>query len=257
MKILFNWVGGKTDELKTIDKYIPEDIDTYLEPFVGGGSVFFHLNPNKAVINDVHKELINFYQHIKDGFSSEIYKFMEEHPNDEIEYYQVRESVPETKLKEAQRFFYLRKTAYCAGYRLNKNGQFTVGFGHYKLYNYERLKNPDYETLLKRTEIYNCDFEEIFEKYNDEKNFMFLDPPYDCKFTNYGFSKFGIDEHKRLAHCFKTTKIRCLMIISKTDFINELYKDYIVDEYPKKYRIQNMYKEGNKIFKNHLVIKNF
>ena len=62
---------------------------------------------------------------------------------------------------------------------------------------------------------------------------MFLDPPYDSEFTDYGYCTFGKEEHKKLATCFKETKIKCLMIIGKTAFIEELYKDFIVGEYDK------------------------
>ena len=67
---------------------------------------------------------------------------------------------------------------------------------------------------------------------------MFLDPPYDSTFTDYGYCKFGKEEHIKLAECFTRTKIRCLMIIGETPFITDLYKDFIVAKYPKKYRFR-------------------
>ena len=89
-------------------------------------------------------------------------------------------------------------------------------------------------------------------------NFMFLDPPYDSKFTNYGYCKFGKEEHEKLAECFKKTKIRCLMIIGKTELISNLYSDYIVDEYDKKYRFKlHSGRVGNEIDTKHLIIKNY
>jgi site-specific DNA-adenine methylase len=81
---------------------------------------------------------------------------------------------------------------------------------------------------------------------------MFLDPPYDCRIKNYGYGEFGKEEHKKLAEYFKSTNIRCLMIIGKTDFIESLYDGYIVEQYYKTY-------DFNTINKNviHLIIKNF
>ena len=77
---MIKWSGGKSDEIKKFIEYIPNDIDTYLEPFVGGGSVFFYLSPKKSVISDVHSELTDFYQEIKNKNTSKIYKFMEKIP---------------------------------------------------------------------------------------------------------------------------------------------------------------------------------
>jgi len=107
-------------------------------------------------------------------------------------------------------------------------------------------------------EIYNKDFSYIFKKYNDENNFMFLDPPYDSKFTDYGYCQFGKEEHKKLFDYFQKTKNKCLLIIGKTDFIEDLYKKYIVDKYEKKYRFKiHSGRVGNEINNIHLIIKNF
>ena len=101
-------------------------------------------------------------------------------------------------------------------------------------------------------------FEYIFANYNNEHNFMFLDPPYDSEFTDYGYCQFGKKEQEKLAKYFKETKIKCLMVIGKTAFIQELYKDYIVDEYDKNYRFK-LYdgRVGDEINTKHLVIKNY
>ena len=87
---------------------------------------------------------------------------------------------------------------------------------------------------------------------------MFLDPPYDSEFTDYGYCKFGKEEHKKLADLFKSTSIKCLLVIGKTDFIVSLYKDYIVDEYDKKYRFKlHSGRVGDEINTKHLIIKNY
>ncbi len=69
LKPIFKWSGSKNDEISKFIQYIPNDIDTYLEPFIGGGSVFFYLSPRKSVISDVHSELIDFYNEIKNSNS--------------------------------------------------------------------------------------------------------------------------------------------------------------------------------------------
>ena len=259
LKPIVKWSGGKKDEIKQFISHVPKDINTYLEPFIGGGALYFHLKPNKSAISDVHKELIDLYKSIKDGDKDKIWQFMNEHPNDEETYYKVRDKMKvETSLDNAKRFYYLRKTCFRGMLRYNKKGKFNIPYGRYKTYNYELIKDKQYEDLLKNTDIYNESFEYLFDKYNDTSNFMFLDPPYDSEFTDYGYCSFGKEEHKKLAKCFKETNIRCLMIIGKTPFIEDLYKDYIVDEYDKKYRFKlHSGRIGNEINTKHLIIKNY
>ena len=256
---LVKWSGGKSDEIKQFAKYLPASFDTYLEPFIGGGSVYFHVQPAKAVISDVHTELIDLYQSIRDGHAQEIHQFMALHPNNEATYYQVRDKmVINCPLDNAKRFYYLRKTCFRGMLRYNKQGKFNIPFGKYDKINYSELLNPAYHQLLSATEIFKTRFEYIFENYNNPDNFMFLDPPYDSEFTDYGYCQFGKEDQKRLAACFKSTKIRCLMIIGKTDFIVDLYKDYIVDSYKKNYKFK-LYagRIGSEINTEHLVIKNY
>jgi len=255
---IIKWSGGKKDEIKKFINYIPKTYDTYLEPFIGGGAVYFYINPHKAVISDVHTELIDFYQSIKNGYSNEIYNFMKEHPNQKETYYKVRSYKPSNQLENAQRFYYLRKTCFRGMLRYNSKGEFNIPYGRYKNYNFEDIKNKEYEKLLKNTEVLNKDFKYIFDNYNSKDNFMFLDPPYDSEFTDYGYCSFGKEEHKKLAKCFKETKIKCLMIIGKTKFISELYDGYIVDEYDKNYRFKlHSGRVGNEINTKHLIIMNY
>lgn len=259
LKPLIKWSGGKGDEIKYFEKYIPKKFDIYIEPFIGGGALYFYLSPNKSVISDVHPELIDLYQSISEGYSSEIYNFMENNPNNDITYYEIRDKmVINNKLDSAKRFYYQRKTCFRGMLRYNKEGKFNIPFGKYKTINYSDLKNKSYEELLKKTHILNESFEYIFNKYNNENNFMFLDPPYDSEFTDYGYCNFGKEQHKILADLFKNTKIKCLMIIGKTDFIKDLYKDYIVEEYDKQYRFK-LYngRIGDEINTKHLIIKNY
>lgn len=259
LKPLIKWSGGKSDEIKMFEQYFPESYTTYIEPFVGGGSVYFYLNPTNAVISDVHTELIDLYKSIKHGKSQEIYDFMCQTPNEEATYYRVRDEMEiKDELDSAKRFYYQRKTCFRGMLRYNKNGKFNIPFGRYKTINYTDLLNKDYETLLSRTEIFNNGFEYIFENYNSADNFMFLDPPYDSEFTDYGYCQFGKEEQTKLASLFKTTKIKCLMIIGKTALIEELYNGYIVAEYDKKYKFK-LYDNriGDEINTKHLIIKNY
>jgi DNA adenine methylase len=259
LKPLIKWSGGKSDEIKLFEKYIPKNYNIYLEPFIGGGSLYFYLNPIHAVISDVHKELIDLYQCIAEGKSDEIYDFMDNNLNDEKSYYRIRDEMEiNNKVDSAKRFYYQRKTCFRGMLRYNKDGKFNIPFGKYKSINYQEIKNIKYEILLKRTTILNKSYEYIFENFNDENNFMFLDPPYDSEFTDYGYCKFDQEEQKKLFNLFKNTKIKCLMIIGKTNFIENLYKNYIIGEYDKKYRFK-LYNNrvGDEINNKHLIICNY
>ena len=259
LKPLIKWSGGKGDEIEKFEHYFPSSYNIYLEPFIGGGAVYFHLNPEKAVISDVHKDLIDFYKSMANSNAKDIYDFMCNNENDEETYYTVRDTMEvTTELDSAKKFYYERKTCFRGMLRYNKNGKFNIPYGRYKNICFDDLLNPGYETLLKKTEIKKESFEYIFENYNDENNFMFLDPPYDSEFIDYGYCKFGKEEQKKLAALFKITKIKCLMIIGKTPFITELYKEYIVGEYDKQYKFK-LYagRVGNEINTKHLIIKNY
>lgn len=255
---LIKWSGGKSEEIKIFEKYIPK-YETYIEPFVGGGALFFYLKPEKAVINDIHPELITFYREIGKGHGNKIYNFMEKNLNDEETYYKIRDDMEiNTDLDTAKQFYYLRKTCFRGMMRYNKDGKFNIPFGRYKTINYSDIKEQKYETLLSRTTIENKSFKQIFEKYNSPDNFMFLDPPYDSEFTDYGYCQFGRKHHEKLAKLFKETENKCLMIIGKTDFIYDLYEDYIVDEFEKKYRFKiHSGRVGSEINNKHLIITNY
>lgn len=93
LKPIVKWSGGKSDEIKMFETHFPENYDQYIEPFVGGGSVYFYLNPKNAVISDVHSELIDLYKSIGKGKGQEIYDFMKNSPNDENTYYKIRDEM--------------------------------------------------------------------------------------------------------------------------------------------------------------------
>jgi hypothetical protein len=143
LKPIFKWCGGKRDELPYIYKFMPPInlIDTYIEPFVGGGAVYFSLNHNKNIINDCHPEVVNFYRVAKTNMD-ELYKKVITWNNDEKEYYFIRNDLVYKDLPEkeknvllASRFYYLRKTCFRGMLRYNSKGEFNIPFGRYKNYN--------------------------------------------------------------------------------------------------------------------------
>jgi len=266
LKPLIKWSGGKYDEYKNYYQYIPTDFKVYIEPFAGGLGNMFNMYNNKLltgkqiIINDMHTELINFYNQLKVNKFNDIYNFMKTNKNDETVYYNVRDNLELTDdIIKACRFYYLRKTCFRGMIRYNKDGHFNIPFGKYKTCNFEMLKDKRYYDLFKSMLIYNGDFEDVLKKYDNKDAFVYLDPPYDSTFKNYGFSNFGEDEHKRLFNWFKNAKCKVLLIIGKTEFIENLYKDYIKGRYDKKYKFR--LKEGrikaDDIDNEHLIITNY
>lgn len=285
MKPVLKYSGGKSKEIKYFEKYIPKNFDTYIEPFVGSGAVFFYLEHKKNIINDINTRLITFYKQLKNNYSRlrkeldylhEIYKKNQKEfeyqkkyigekyavNKNECLYYEMRNifNYPNDKWLDGTVYFFINKTSYGGMIRYNNKGEYNVPFGRYKNFNTKLITKKHHE-LLKRTEIYNVDFAEIF-KMAKPNDFMFLDPPYHkAVFNDYGNciasnkNKFDEAEHKRLAEEFKKLKCKAMMVISETELIRELYKDYIIDEYNKNYtvNIRNRFKNSAK----HLIIINY
>ena len=217
------------------------------------------LEVNEPIQQTSITKLNEIYNNINVSLPENVVVVSDSTLNDEKTYYDIRDKMEiHCPLDNAKRFYYQRKTCFRGMLRYNKNGKFNIPYGKYKTINFSDLTNSQYEELLSRTEILNKDYEYIFQNYNDENNFMFLDPPYDSEFTDYGYCQFGKDQQIKLAQLFKATKIKCLMVIGKTKFIEDLYSEYIVDEYDKKYKFK-LYdnRVGSEINTKHLVIKNY
>ena len=282
MKPILKYRGGKSKEIPKFISHIPTDYNNYIEPFFGGGAVYFFLEPSKSIINDINEKLFEFYVELKSEYpkareqlnhlhelyemNHREYKTLKElspeervHNENENLYYKMRElfNYPSEEYLRSVVYFFINKTSYSGMIRYNKTGEFNVPFGRYTSFN-TNLITESHVNLLKRTEIHNKDYKEIFEMANED-DFMFLDPPYDCVFNDYGNLEledgFNESEHERLAEEFKKLKCKALMIIGKTALTEKLYKDYIVDEYHKNYavNIRNRFKND----KIHLVIKNY
>ena len=163
----------------------------------------------------------------------------------------------EVEYLDAVIYFFINKTAYSGMIRYNANGEFNVPFGRYKNLNTKLITDKHYE-LLGRTGIYNCDYSKIFDMAGAD-DFIFLDPPYDCVFSDYGNETykngFGEEEHRRLANDFKNLPCKALLVIGKTPLTEELYGSHIIDEYDKSYavNIRNRFKTDAK----HIVVTNY
>lgn len=175
-------------------------------------------------------------------------------------YYKMRDmfnELIEKKYSDALIYFFINKTAYSGMIRYNAKGDFNVPYGRYPNLNTLLVTKPHSE-LLANTEIYNLDYSAIFEMATED-DFMFLDPPYDCVFSDYGNAEYkdGFNEknHIELASQYKKLKCKALMVIGRTPLTEKLYGDFIVDEYGKSYtvNIKNRFKSEA----SHILISNY
>ncbi len=243
MKAILKWPGGKRQLLNEIKKYIPENINTYYEPFIGGGAVFFDLMFNDAYMNDVNWELVNVYKQIK-SHSKKLIQLLEKHKQNHNKeyYYSIRkldrsEQYQElSHIEKAARFIYLNKTCYNGLYRVNSKGQFNAPMGKYKNPNIcdkEHILEMSQYLKKNHIQIKNMDFEK-FLKNVKKGDFVYLDPPYDplsdtANFTSYskdGFNKKDQIRLKKVCDVLNEKGVHFLLSNSNTSFINDLYKDY-------------------------------
>ena len=339
MHPLIKWPGGKSGEIREIEKYIPS-YDRYVEPFLGGGALFFHLNPGKAAVNDVSQSLMQFYGLIKKqdsrlydmllcyndsfnnlvavcedcyddilriylelskgtlnrealqtkldgllsamagriyaGFSEKLVldrdlfmrhicemvidkmqrtiknnrksPFSEEDLKNNLitgftsGYYMYFRSVyndislkricPASLQYEIANFCFIREYCYGSMFRYNSRGEFNIPYGgmSYNTKNFknkiDNMFNEDVRNIFRNTDIYCADFEVFMEKAElTERDFMFLDPPYDTDFSDYEGRDFTKKDQERLARVLTGTAAQFILVIKNTDFIYSLYKD--------------------------------
>lgn len=238
---VLKWVGGKRQLLSEIQKYVPKGNYKYYEPFIGGGALFFELQPKKGIINDFNEELINVYLVIRDELQ-ELLEDLKKHEITEEYYYEIR-AVDRTEeyenwsnVKRASRFIYLNKTCFNGLYRVNLSGYFNTPFGRYKNPNViNEIGLRAVSKYLNENDIkIRCgDYADALKGIR-KNSFVYFDPPYDpisdsSNFTGYTAGGFNRDEQIRLKKlCDKLNKrgIKFLLSNSNTEFIRTLYEGY-------------------------------
>ena len=280
---MLKYRGGKSREIPLFRKYIPASFSSYIEPFLGGGAVYFHLEPEHAIINDVNSQLITFYECVRnhyDDMRTELDLIQELYERNQADYKARKASAPDERVPNANEalyyrirdmyngkipaeyldgvlYFFINKTAYSGMIRFNSKGEYNVPFGRYSNLN-TKLITQEHSQLLQRAEVLQEDYSAVFERAQAD-DFMFLDPPYDCVFNDYGnidmVNGFDEEQHRRLAADFKNLSCRALMVIGKTPLTEELYGKFIKDEYRKNYavNIRNRFKNDAK----HIVVVNY
>ncbi len=376
-KSFIKWAGGKEKELPIILSYLPDNFERYIEPFVGGGSVYLNINCSKSLINDKSSELIMLYKMIKNGdkefieklkdinhnwkllekivnnnskellslytsysksrnttldnkkikqdYSDKIYEFVLEHSEEFngilTEHFNIKidnflNEVRKNMISKIERmskieanrgklsdsnilenlecalksafymhfrylynnknelgisdsfytaiFYFIREYCYAAMFRYNAKGKFNVPYGGISYNNKDFAKKINYLTsknlkkYLVNTEIYNLDFEEFCNNITiTEKDFMFLDPPYDTEFSTYAKNTFDKNDQIRLRNYLTKTKAKFMLIIKNTEFIYNLYNQegFYIKSFDKKYLVS--IKNRNNKDVEHLIITNY
>lgn len=236
---IVKWVGGKRQLMFELLKNMPEDYNRYFEPFIGGGALFFELQPDNAYISDMNEELINLYQVVRDNVD-ELITDLQKHDISK-EYFMEIRNIDRTEkyqnwsnIQKASRFIYLNRTCFNGMYRVNSKGEFNVPFGHYKnprILDENNLINCS--NLLQRTEIKHADFSEILKKVK-KGDFVYFDPPYvplseTSSFTSYTKDGFDMDMQFKLRDVcdeLDSMGVKFLLSNSDTKLVNELYENY-------------------------------
>jgi DNA adenine methylase len=294
------WAGGKKQLLPVFNEMLPpnmidsKSIDCYVEPFVGGGAMFFNLSNRykirKSILSDINIELVMAYQVIKNDheYLIDILKDIEEnHLNMEENgrkenYYRIRDdynhkfkgidhkNYNSQWVERTAYLIFMNKTCFNGLYRENKKGEFNVPVGRYKnptICDSDNIKNAS--DALRNTEICCSDFTDT-ENYIDENTFVYLDPPYrplnkTSNFTTYSKEGFTDIDQVKLASFFKKMDARgALLMLSNSDpknhdstdeFFDELYGDFNICRVPAKRNI-NSDASGRGLIKE-LIVTNY
>ena len=227
------WAGGKRWLADACLDLFPKKFNTYIEPFLGGGAMFFRLLPRRAILADMNRELIETYTaiaHDHRAVSRKIKKYHEEHSFDK--YYKVRAESPKKKIDVAARFIYLNRTCWNGLYRVNRKGQFNVPIGTKTNVVLDSDDWPTISEALAAAEIQVSDFEAVVDRAS-EGDLVFADPPYTVKHNNNGFVKyneniFAWHDQVRLRDALLRAKMRGAHIFCTNadhQSIWELYQD--------------------------------
>lgn len=234
------WAGGKRRLISQLEQYFPEEFNTYYEPFLGGGSIFFYIkltkNPKHCVLSDINQDLINTYIAVRDNpklLINHLQWFKERHSKEF--YYETRSLFNQHKIRKIRRcaaFIYLNKTCFNGIYRVNKNNEFNVPIGRYKdpeIFNEKAILFAS--ELLQGVTIKCQDYQDILKTVK-ENDFIYLDPCYDplkkTSFTEYTPERFSIkdryDLHQFILHLYEHG---CFFVLSNNDIqeVRALYRE--------------------------------
>lgn len=253
------WVGGKRSIINELLARVPKEYTSYHEPFLGGGALFFALNPKQAYLSDINFYLIITYRAVRDDVDRLIHILKIHKRNHSLAYFQkarIRLGKEQDPIKVASLFIYLNKTCYNGLYRVNKSGFFNVPMGKY---NEPAILDEDNlracSLFLKNTEVMQHDFTHIQPA---KGQFYYLDPPYHETYSGYDGAGFGDAEHANLAQFCRNIDAKggyFMLSNSDTPFVRELYTGYHIETVNASRFISCKANDRNK--QNELIIRNY
>lgn len=239
LKTLLKWAGGKTQLLGEIIPRMPKKYGRYIEPFLGGGALFFAVSPTEGVIADSNPELVNLYRSVAQDVGGVIEQ-LRRYENTEEMFYAVRALDP-AKLSSAEaaaRTIYLNRTCFNGLFRVNRAGQFNVPFGRYKnpkILDEKGLRMAS--ALLRHTTIICGDYKDVLKEEARSGDFVFLDPPYlpvseYADFKRYTKEQFYEEDHLELAtEVRRLHELGCHVILTNSNhlLVHEQYRPFKVE----------------------------
>lgn len=240
VKPLLKWVGGKTQILDKVLDAIPECYGTYIEPFLGGGSVLLGALESGKIhghvqASDFNPDLINFYncvQNDPEAFIEETTRMLSSVEDLKKSYYAERKTFnnPEVPMSAA-RFWFINKTCFRGMFRTGPNG-YNVPFGHGILPTLEPEHVRNVSNLIRNVEFICCSYEQALASIN-ATDVVYIDPPYlpvnDVSFVGYTEKGFDADEHARLFALCKSLPCKFVMSNADVPAIHTAFEDYTID----------------------------
>ena len=260
--MILKWPGGKKWLFHKHTSLFSHNYDNYIEPFFGGGSVFFNLKPKRALCSDVNSRLINFYESIKNHPETVYYetlKLLDSHSKKQ--YLKIREkfNLLDENIDQAIFFLYLNRTCFNGVYRENAKGEFNVPMGSTQHFPFKKIVFFNFSNDLSSATLKNADFREILKEAK-KGDFIYVDPPYIKYEKNYdAFRKYNKKVFSRkdledLAFELNRLKDKCKILVSNFDlpFVKELFKDWSYLEIEQRTSISGTAK-GRKLVKEALI----
>jgi len=234
MKPFLKWAGGKRWLVRRYPQLFDVAFRRYVEPFIGSGAVFFHMQPECSIISDVNPALMNVYSSLRSDYRR-VWAHLSEHARNHSDryYYEMRSKVFRSEASRAAQFLYLNRTCWNGLYRENLRGEFNVPRGTKNTVIFDDDDFAAISEALASAKIMACDFEKVINGVRED-DFVFIDPPYTVKHNGNGFVKynesiFSWNDQVRLAEAVKSKARSGASIIVTNAYhptVVDLYRDF-------------------------------